>query len=114
MSWSQGKLSCRSKFLCRQEIDASDIPDLVPILAVTAALASGETRISGAARLRIKESDRLATTQALITALGGHCRQFHDGLVIRGIPALSGGRVDGAGDHRIVMAAAIAAWGLKL
>ncbi|CZT56072.1 3-phosphoshikimate 1-carboxyvinyltransferase [Eubacteriaceae bacterium CHKCI005] len=109
VSWSQGKLSCRSKFLCHQEIDASDIPDLVPILAVTAALASGETRISGAARLRIKESDRLATTQALITALGGHCRQFHDGLVIRGIPALSGGQVDGAGDHRIVMAAAIAA-----
>ena len=109
VSWSKGEVTCRKKFLCHQEIDASHIPDLVTILAVTAALSSGETRISGAARLRIKESDRLATTKALITALGGYCREFHDGLVIRGIPAFSGGQVDGAGDHRIVMAAAIAA-----
>ena len=111
ISWSGGRLRCRSKFLCHQEIDASHIPDLVPILAVTAALSKGETRIGGAARLRIKESDRLTTTQNLINRLGGHCRQFRDGLVIQGVPTLSGGQVDGAGDHRIVMAAAIAALG---
>ncbi len=89
------------------QIDARQIPDLVPILAVIAATAEGETVISGAARLRIKERDRIATTAALLTALGGDVTATHDGLIIHG-RALSGGTVNGAGDHRIVMSAAIA------
>lgn len=90
-------------------IDASQIPDLVPILAVAAAVAEGETRIVGASRLRIKESDRLATVTALLCALGGDVRETEDGLIIRGVPMLHGGVVDAAGDHRIAMSAAVAA-----
>ena len=64
-----------------------------------------------AARLRIKESDRLRTTAALIEALGGMVRELPDGLVITGQPALAGGSVDANGDHRIAMSAAVAACG---
>ena len=91
------------------EIDATQIPDLVPILAVAASVAEGETRIVGASRLRLKESDRLATVSAMISALGGNIRETEDGLIIRGVSALRGGIVDAAGDHRIAMSAAIAA-----
>lgn len=89
-------------------IDAAQIPDLVPILAVVAAGAKGETHIYGAARLRIKESDRLKTVCAFLTALGGDIEETTDGLIIRGGKPLGGGTVDSAGDHRIAMSAAIA------
>lgn len=91
------------------EIDAKQIPDLVPVLAVTAAAAEGDTRITGAARLRIKESDRIATTAALLRNLGGEVEELSDGLLIHGGKPLTGGTVSGAGDHRIVMSAAVAA-----
>ena len=91
------------------EIDATQIPDLVPILAVAASVAEEETRIVGASRLRLKESDRLATVSAMISALGGDIRETEDGLIIRGVPTLRGGVVDAAGDHRIAMSATIAA-----
>jgi 3-phosphoshikimate 1-carboxyvinyltransferase len=91
------------------EIDASQIPDLVPVLAVAAAAAQGETRIFNAGRLRMKESDRIQSTYDLITALGGDARITEDGLVIRGKEKLAGGTVHSANDHRIVMAAATAA-----
>lgn len=90
-------------------IDAKNIPDLVPILAVLMALTPGTHRISGAARLREKESDRLKTTASGLNALGADVRELPDGLVITGKDRLSGGTADGAGDHRIVMAMAIAA-----
>ena len=90
------------------EIDASQIPDLVPVLAVAASVAEGETRIVGASRLRLKESDRLATVTAMLTALGGDVTETADGLIIRGVPRLKGGTVDAAGDHRIAMSGAIA------
>ena len=91
------------------DVDVSSCPDLLPPLAVMAAVRSGTTRFVNAARLRIKESDRLATTAALLNALGGHAEEGPDSLTVRGVPAFSGGTVDGANDHRIVMAAAIAA-----
>ncbi len=105
---ADGALTAYSSSLRGCEIDASQMPDLVPILAVAAAVAEGETRIFGAARLRLKESDRLATVSAMLTALGGDVTVTADGLIIRGTP-LHGGTVDAAGDHRIAMAAAIAA-----
>ena len=92
-------------------LDAGPVPDLVPVVSVLAALCAGETRIENAARLRIKESDRLRTTAALIEALGGTVRELPDGLVITGQPALAGGSVDASGDHRIAMSAAVAACG---
>ncbi len=90
-------------------ISAEDIPDIVPILSVAASLAPGVTRIIHAERLRIKESDRIETTAAMLRALGGHVEILPDGLEIHPIESFTGGTADSAGDHRIAMAAAIAA-----
>ena len=92
------------------EIDASQIPDLVPALAAAAALLPGRrTRIVRAERLRLKESDRLAAMAEGLNRLGGRVRERPDGLEICGVPALSGGTARGYGDHRVVMALAVAA-----
>lgn len=92
--------------LSAQRIDASQIPDMVPALAVTAAFARGETEIFGAARLRIKESDRLSAMEAALSAVGADITATADGLIIRGKPHLSGGTAEGRNDHRVVMAIA--------
>ena len=92
-----------------QRIDASEIPDLVPVLAVLAAGAEGETVIEHAERLRMKESDRLTTTTAMLSALSADITETEDGLLIRGGRQLHGGNVDSAKDHRIAMSAAVAA-----
>ena len=91
------------------DIDVSGCPDLLPPLAVMAAIRQGTTCFVNAARLRIKESDRLATVHQLLTALGGQAEEGPDSLTVHGVSAFTGGTVDGANDHRIVMAAAIAA-----
>ncbi len=91
--------------------DCSDIPDLVPILSVLAAYGSEESVIYNAERLRIKESDRIESTAAMLNALGGNAEVTNDGLIIRPTNGLKGGTVSGYGDHRIVMAASIAALG---
>ncbi len=90
-------------------IQAQDIPDLVPVLAVVATAAQGETCITGAGRLRMKESDRIETVCALVRALGGKVEELPDGLRVWGSGQLRGGIVNGANDHRIVMSAAVAA-----
>ena len=89
-------------------IDCRDIPDLVQVLSVLAAATPGRTEFINAGRLRIKESDRLAAVRRMISALGGHCTELSEGLVIEGREKLSGGVVDGENDHRIVMSAAVA------
>jgi 3-phosphoshikimate 1-carboxyvinyltransferase len=90
-------------------IDASQIPDLVPVLAVAAALTPAETRIVKAGRLRLKESDRLAATENALSSIGARIRQDGDSLVIFGGTPLTGGTADSWADHRIAMALAIAA-----
>lgn len=90
-------------------VDAAQIPDLVPILAVLAAAISGRSVIGNARRLRIKESDRLSSVHAMLTALGGTVSMGDDFLVIEGTGKLRGGTVDACNDHRIAMAAAVAA-----
>ncbi len=90
-------------------IDLTDCPDLLPPLAVMAAVREGSTRFTGAARLRLKESDRLTTVRDLLLDLGGFADEGPDSLTVHGVSRLTGGTVDGANDHRIVMAAAIAA-----
>lgn len=92
---------------CR--LNVADHPDLVPPLALVAALAEGDTTIFGARRLRLKESDRLASVSAALAALGARVEPFDDGLRVRGVGLLRGGEVDSAGDHRIAMMAAVAA-----
>ena len=108
-----GRIVCRKAPLHGIDIDAAQIPDLVPVLAVTAALADGITRITGAARLRLKESDRLTAVADGIRRLGGRVEEGPDSLTITGVPRLAGGRVEGVNDHRIVMAMAVAALGCE-
>ena len=91
--------------------DCSDIPDLVPILSVLGAYGKERSVIYNAERLRIKESDRLATCADMLGRLGGNVTVTSDGLIIEPNGRLHGGEVDSFGDHRIVMAAAIAALG---
>ena len=89
-------------------LDAAQIPDLIPPVAALAAAAHGETRITGAARLRLKESDRLESVAALLRSLGGRVTPGEDSLTICGGP-LAGGEIHPRGDHRVAMAAAVAA-----
>ena len=88
-------------------VDASDIPDAVPIISVVACAGFGETRIINAQRLRIKESDRIKSVVNMLTAVGGNVYETDDGMIIHGGADLVGGTVEGSNDHRIVMAAAI-------
>lgn len=90
------------------DIDATQIPDAVPALAAVAAVSEGRTHIYGAARLRHKESDRIASVCAMLTSLGADVRPTDDGMIIHGKKSLSGGTVDSFGDHRIAMSAAVA------
>ncbi len=101
------------------DIDASQIPDLVPILTVVAAFAEGITTIRNIERLRIKESDRVATVMEMIRGIGGSIEELKETnkkedaaassyLKITGFPSLPGGTVSSHNDHRIAMAAAIA------
>ncbi len=91
-------------------LDVRECPDLVPPLALIAALRAGQhTRIVGAARLRIKESDRLDTVTTQLNRLGADIRQEPDALDIRGVDSLRGGVVSACNDHRIAMMLAIAA-----
>ncbi len=88
-------------------VDASDIPDAVPIISVVAALCEGETQIINAGRLRIKESDRIKAIKNMLIAVGGKAEETADGLIIKGKEKLHGGKIDGCNDHRIVMSASI-------
>ena len=81
------------------------------VARIDRALAGGETQIVNAARLRLKESDRLESTAAMLRALGAQVTVRADGLTVCGRPTLTGGTVDPQHDHRIAMAAAAAACG---
>ncbi len=94
-------------------IDASQIPDIVPVLSVCACFAEGTTKVINAGRLRIKECDRLKASADLINSLGGKVKELEDGLEITGVGKLRGGYADGCNDHRIVMSAAVCAAGVN-
>ena len=92
------------------EIDMSGCPDLAPPVAAAAAVRRGITRLTGAARLRIKESDRLSTIAAALNAMGARVTEYPDSLTVYGQDSLAGGgAVDCCNDHRIAMMAAVAA-----
>ena len=88
-------------------VDASDIPDAVPIISVVAAACKGDTKIINAGRLRIKESDRIKAVVEMINSVGGKAEETDDGMIIHGGNTLNGGKVTGYNDHRIVMSASI-------
>ena len=108
ITWAGNVITASEEQRLGVEIDATAIPDLIPVLSAVAAVSRGRTTIKNAARLRIKESDRLAATAGVLNILGAKVNEKPDGLVIEGVPQLTGGTVDAWGDHRIAMMAAIA------
>jgi 3-phosphoshikimate 1-carboxyvinyltransferase len=82
--------------------------DEFPILFIAAACAEGETVVTGAEELRVKESDRIAVMAKGLDTLGVSVEVLPDGLRVRGQPKLGSGRIDSHGDHRIAMAFAVA------
>ncbi|MBQ8004314.1 MAG: 3-phosphoshikimate 1-carboxyvinyltransferase, partial [Oscillospiraceae bacterium] len=106
---TEDSITVRNKPLSAVRIDASEIPDLVPVLTVVAAVANGETRITGAGRLRIKESDRIDSTVNMLSSLGADAYAEREGIRIFGKKRLRGGTVVSENDHRIAMSAAVAA-----
>lgn len=90
------------------DIDGTNIPDIIPVLAVLAGVCQGSCRIYGIDRLRYKESDRIAATVGLINAIGGNAKEVGDEIIITGVKAYKGGNACACNDHRIAMAAAVA------
>lgn len=106
-----GDVAVTSSPLRGVEVDPQLVPsaiDEIPILAVAATQADGETVIRGASELRVKETDRLAAIAHGLRVLGADARELPDGLVVNGPVQLRGGDVDSFGDHRIAMAFAVA------
>ena len=109
-NWTGDTLQCRApQGLRGTRIDAAQCPDIIPPLAVAAALARGRTEVVNAGRLRIKECDRLSAIAHELGALGAHITEQPDSLIIDGVASLSGGRAFSHQDHRIAMMLAIAA-----
>ncbi len=107
-----GDVEVRASELVGATVTAAEVPSLIdelPLLAVAASHARGDTVVSGAEELRAKESDRLEAIVEDMRRLGGHVRATHDGFRVRGVPArLRGGVVDARGDHRLAMLGAVA------
>jgi 3-phosphoshikimate 1-carboxyvinyltransferase len=107
-----GDVQVQHAELVATEIEAAEVPLLVdelPLVALLASYAHGNTVVRGAAELRLKESDRVDAVTDLLRACGAHIRSRDDGWSITGVPArLRGGRVDARGDHRIAMLGAVA------
>lgn len=92
------------------KLTSEDIPSMVdelPLIALLCAFADGESVISGAKELRVKESDRIRTTTELINAIGGDCKETEDGFIIKGKKKLVGGNIQSYLDHRIAMTGAV-------
>ena len=89
-------------------VDASQIPDLVPILTVLAAFSNGTSHITGCERLRLKESDRLAVMALELNKLGAKVTENSDSLTVEGVEKIHGGVCDSHVDHRVPMSLAIA------
>jgi 3-phosphoshikimate 1-carboxyvinyltransferase len=95
------------------DVNAKNIPDLVPVCAVLACYAKGTSRIHDARRLRYKESDRLLSLYAELGRMGADIKMDEDSLTVEGPCTLHGARIDSHGDHRIAMACAVAALGAQ-
>lgn len=115
-----GRISCEKGVLKAEKskthgivMDVSECPDLVPAVAVLASLSEGTTIIKNAARLRLKESDRLKAVSTELCKLGADIHETEDGLIINGKDRLEGGEADSWNDHRIAMALAAASIGCR-
>jgi len=108
VSVGKDSVTVKKGALKAQEMDIGKCPDLFPILAVLLSTAEGTSRLYGAPQLKFKESDRIKTTVDMLKAIGADAEGTDDGCIIRGKKRLTGGTVDNEGDHRIMMAAAVA------
>ncbi|HCU37962.1 MAG TPA: 3-phosphoshikimate 1-carboxyvinyltransferase [Armatimonadetes bacterium] len=101
------ELTIRGGPLTGGHFDLNSTPDALPAMAVTACFAQGETVLANVPQARIKETDRIAVMALELGKMGARVDQLEDGLVVTGSP-LTGARVGGHGDHRVVMALAVA------
>lgn len=107
-----GIIMVRRSDLAGLTVDVGDTPDLLPTIAALGAVADGTTRITNAEHVRYKETDRVAAMAETLSRLGARVEESDDELIVHGGDStLAGGTVDGRGDHRIVMALAVAALG---
>ncbi len=113
VEWDDGGVTVTGGALVGGNWDLNAIPDTLPILAVTAAFAHSESHLYNVPQARIKETDRITTMVANLRAMGGDVEEGEDSLLIRGKGQLRGGSVKGFGDHRIIMAMAIASLGTQ-
>ena len=109
VEWNGNGLKCSANDLSGREIDLGDAPDLFPMVAVLCTQAKGESRIFNAGHVRLKESDRIAATTDFLKDMGADIEETADGCVIKGRAKLRGAAVNSFKDHRILMAAAVAA-----
>jgi len=104
----KGEIAVRADRLWGCEIDLNATPDALPTMAVLGCFAKGETRLANVPQARIKETDRIAVMREELGRMGARARELADGLVVEE-SALHGAEVNGRGDHRVVMALAVAA-----
>jgi 3-phosphoshikimate 1-carboxyvinyltransferase len=105
------RITVRTASLRGTRVEGRDIPlaiDELPLVALAACFAEGETVIADAEELRRKESDRIATVVGSLAALGADIEATSDGMVVRGTGKLRGGGIESHGDHRIAMLGAVA------
>jgi len=95
------------------DVDAKDIPDLVPVCAALACYSEGTSKLYNARRLVYKESDRLSSLHAELKKMGADIKTIEDGLIIKGPCPLHGTTIDPHNDHRIAMTCAVAALGAR-
>lgn len=104
-----GSVTCAAARTVGTVVDVADCPDIAPIITVLAALSDGETQLVNAARLRIKESDRITSITTELNKLGANVTELADGIKVRGVLALRAcDSLDAWNDHRIAMALAVA------
>ncbi|HEX7058409.1 MAG TPA: 3-phosphoshikimate 1-carboxyvinyltransferase [Solirubrobacterales bacterium] len=106
-----GRIRIRASELRGTEVGGAEVPlaiDELPLVALAACFAEGTTTIRDAAELRRKESDRIVTVTAALTALGGRVEPTEDGMIVEGTGGLRGGAIESHGDHRIAMLGAVA------
>lgn len=106
---AENGITCRKSDLKGTDVDAENIPDLVPMIAVTASFAKGRTVIKNAERLRYKESNRIESVVNNLKLMGADVTETKDGMIINGGKRLHGAELKGYNDHRIVMAFSVAA-----
>ena len=94
-------------------VDSKNIPDLVPVCAALACFARGTSKITGTKRLRLKESDRLASLQTELGKMGAQIKAGPRRLVVTGAVGLHGALIEPHNDHRVAMACAVAALGAE-